>query len=408
MPLSWLRKEAAGKQKWYEKIGVTYSANFQNRLNTTGDKLSLNKLDSLTGEFRNGVNHVAAATTSLKAWHFTINPRVSYNERWFFKTLSQRFDEANQEVVQDTINGFRRTGDISYSTGLTTNIFGMYTFKSKKLKAIRHTISPTASFTYRPEVNRTEFGFIGEGGTFASYNPFILGAYTASDVNESGSINLRLTNRLEAKVATNNDSTANYKKIPLLEIFDFSSNYNITADSMKWSPIGINARTRLFKNINLTGSGTLNPYAVDNEGNFRDEAQYSVNQKIGTLTNARLAVSMQFKSKTASKLGRERGPDGKKKPIIDDFYPIPWRFSVNYNINYRKQFIEVEDPQNLTQALSFNGEFTLFKTMRFGFNSGYDFETEKLTYTTLNLYCCLLYTSPSPRDRTRSRMPSSA
>ena len=26
----------------------------------------------------------------------------------------------------------------------------------------------------------------------------------------------------------------------------------------------------------------------------------------------------------------------------------------------------------------------------------------------LKLYCCLLYTSPSPRDRTRSRMPSSA
>ena len=26
----------------------------------------------------------------------------------------------------------------------------------------------------------------------------------------------------------------------------------------------------------------------------------------------------------------------------------------------------------------------------------------------VNLYACLLYTSPSPRDRTRSRMPSSA
>ena len=25
-----------------------------------------------------------------------------------------------------------------------------------------------------------------------------------------------------------------------------------------------------------------------------------------------------------------------------------------------------------------------------------------------NIYTCLLYTSPSPRDRTRSRMPSSA
>ena len=28
--------------------------------------------------------------------------------------------------------------------------------------------------------------------------------------------------------------------------------------------------------------------------------------------------------------------------------------------------------------------------------------------TLLSLICCLLYTSPSPRDRTRSRMPSSA
>ena len=31
-----------------------------------------------------------------------------------------------------------------------------------------------------------------------------------------------------------------------------------------------------------------------------------------------------------------------------------------------------------------------------------------ITYTQVAQYCCLLYTSPSPRDRTRSRMPSSA
>ena len=33
----------------------------------------------------------------------------------------------------------------------------------------------------------------------------------------------------------------------------------------------------------------------------------------------------------------------------------------------------------------------------------------KLTLLTVTIvYTCLLYTSPSPRDRTRSRMPSSA
>ena len=31
-----------------------------------------------------------------------------------------------------------------------------------------------------------------------------------------------------------------------------------------------------------------------------------------------------------------------------------------------------------------------------------------LHYTMVRLFSCLLYTSPSPRDRTRSRMPSSA
>ena len=36
-----------------------------------------------------------------------------------------------------------------------------------------------------------------------------------------------------------------------------------------------------------------------------------------------------------------------------------------------------------------------------GINVGYGFSGN-------NSNCCLLYTSPSPRDRTRSRMPSSA
>ena len=40
-----------------------------------------------------------------------------------------------------------------------------------------------------------------------------------------------------------------------------------------------------------------------------------------------------------------------------------------------------------------------------GFNKQL-FENDELSFSTG--ICCLLYTSPSPRDRTRSRMPSSA
>ena len=35
-------------------------------------------------------------------------------------------------------------------------------------------------------------------------------------------------------------------------------------------------------------------------------------------------------------------------------------------------------------------------------------EGEEMSHSALGIFTCLLYTSPSPRDRTRSRMPSSA
>ena len=37
-----------------------------------------------------------------------------------------------------------------------------------------------------------------------------------------------------------------------------------------------------------------------------------------------------------------------------------------------------------------------------------DFHIGRLLFAQERIYVCLLYTSPSPRDRTRSRMPSSA
>ena len=39
---------------------------------------------------------------------------------------------------------------------------------------------------------------------------------------------------------------------------------------------------------------------------------------------------------------------------------------------------------------------------------GYEFIRDNGGHSAPQFYSCLLYTSPSPRDRTRSRMPSSA
>ena len=53
--------------------------------------------------------------------------------------------------------------------------------------------------------------------------------------------------------------------------------------------------------------------------------------------------------------------------------------------------------------------YSFIRTMKFDVRSSLPFKdnTVEVCYSHM-LYCCLLYTSPSPRDRTRSRMPSSA
>ena len=67
----------------------------------------------------------------------------------------------------------------------------------------------------------------------------------------------------------------------------------------------------------------------------------------------------------------------------------------------RYDYVKKETRGNLLPSLSASGEYTRAiekSTMRGGISFGAD-----NTFTG-----CLLYTSPSPRDRTRSRMPSSA
>ena len=57
-------------------------------------------------------------------------------------------------------------------------------------------------------------------------------------------------------------------------------------------------------------------------------------------------------------------------------------------------------------ALSSFAQFIVFDNSEDAFYP--ENETTDLLYEVEGTYTCLLYTSPSPRDRTRSRMPSSA
>ena len=56
----------------------------------------------------------------------------------------------------------------------------------------------------------------------------------------------------------------------------------------------------------------------------------------------------------------------------------------------------------------FNGNFATTFTAGKEIKTGPGFKNRIVGVNIKTIYACLLYTSPSPRDRTRSRMPSSA
>ncbi|MFZ1686461.1 MAG: putative LPS assembly protein LptD, partial [Flavobacteriales bacterium] len=275
-PGTWMRPSTAvGSEKWYERIGVNYALNFDNRLATTEDQLSFNNAQNLTRDFRNGIRHTATASTSFKTNVFTINPQITAVDRMYFDSQRRTYFSETDTVVIDTVPGFVNAFEWNAGTSLTSKIYGMYSFRRGKLQAIRHVITPSAGFTYRPDQSTEIVGPFGESGAAASYSPFAIGIYGAPAAGASGLVSMSLQQSLEAKVARSerdtldlsNNSTSDggtdkdSKKIKLLDFVGIGTGYDLMKDSLNWSPFSTQARTMLFNLININVNAVFDPYA---------------------------------------------------------------------------------------------------------------------------------------------------
>ena len=109
--------------------------------------------------------------------------------------------------------------------------------------------------------------------------------------------------------------------------------------------------------------------------------------------------------------------DLKKLPTSYGYYvilcdkPVPqtaWTYTNSVQVPYKGNFLWRDGAGDIRSTMSSRHLFRSLKARRNGASSN----SMKVTLTPIhnltNFSHCLLYTSPSPRDRTRSRMPSSA
>ena len=417
-PFKFLSKGKVGPAKWYDKISFSYSGNLKNSI-TAKEKDLLDK--SLIKDWQNGIRHSIPITLpSFNLLKFiNVSPSFQYSERWYTNYINKTYDPNYYDpksidllhVVVQKEYGFKRNYDYSYSLSTSTNIYGMYIMRNpnSKIKAIRHKMTPSVSFSYTPDFGQKKFGFwdsyMDGKGNLVFYNHFQNGVFgSGPGMGASGAIAFSLNNNVEAKVLDLSDSIKSkdgkpkYKKVKIIDNLGFSSSYNMIADSFKLSPFSLTARTTI-KGISVNMGGTLNPYVVNNKGRVLDE--YTWNElkginKLGRLTTANMSFGMNFESKKGKQkeASKDKDKPDVEKPVKSDVneyadFDMPWSFRFDYTFfysnNYTPNLTTGKVKPNINQGLSMSGQLKLTDNWDANMNTNFDVQAMKFSFTTFNV-----------------------
>lgn len=392
------------------KIGLSYGFRADNRINTT-DKFFLKK--EMFDNAQSGVQQDVSLSTNMRFLNFlTLSPSVNYKEVWYLESIQKNYEPTSQKIVVDTINGFTSFREYSAGVSMSTTIYGMFNFKKGRMQAIRHTMNPSVSYGYRPDFKQyyDKVQQSANPNDLIEYTKFENGIYGAPGRGISNSLGFNLSNTFEAKVKDKDSTKTAFKKIMLLNSLNFSTNYNIEADSMRWSPLSFSGGTSFFDNkLSLNFGGTLDPYALDANKNVIKT--YNINNGGGLfrLTNANMSMNYSFSSESFKKGEKPKtvNPNEPYQPPNDELFGekrnvsntpeeeeskepkkvalykaiIPWKLTLGYNMSYSNFRDESEISSN---SLMFSGDAQLTPKWSMGISSGYDFKSQGFTYTQLN------------------------
>lgn len=406
------RKEKTGKDRWYEKIAMQYTAKMTNSVTTTeSDMFKRKTLDKM----QNGIEHSLPVSASFNLFNYiNVSPSFNYNEKWYFKKVDFEWNPATNRV--DTLPadyGFYRLYNYNMSVSASTTVYGMYDFTKKrrdrKIQAIRHTLTPTFGFSYAPDFTNPSYGYYStyqadSTGRTVSYSPYSVNAYGVPSSGRSMSMNFSLSQNLEMKVLSKRD-TSGVRKIKLIDELRISGSYNFLADSMRLSTIPVSFRTTLFNNFGINLSATLDPYRVTPEGRRYNKLFFP-----GRVLSTGWSFGYTFKSRQnrsdpaindITSLPPEYmnpfyDPYGQMDPVrrrqymAQSYYDfsLPWNFGFNYAVNYSISYVNNGTTgyrKNVTQTIGFNGSVNLTPKMGVTFQGGFDLMKKKLTTSSISI-----------------------
>lgn len=401
--------EGAAEYGWYEMIGVSYSS--QGQLNRSRRyevlKSAVNPaLDSTTVEHFNeraGINHSLTINASPKAGYFTIAPYMSYNERWYTKSIER------DSVGEREVNGFRAVRTFSAGLSASTRFFGIVQPQIFGVTSLRHTVTPSLTFSYQPDFSDPRFGYFGTyvdtSGQTVRYSKFDREIYGGAPAGRQEAISLSVGNNFEMKVRTN-DSLQQEKKIQLLNI-GAGISYNLAADSLRLSQLNLSYRTDIGNLLSLSAGSTHDFYVFDPAAGTRvNRFLWSEGKYLPDLTSVSLSLSTtlsgekkQQQSSTSNvpedvireqeRASGQIGPQAPGRSYTGLFeqetpdFSIPWNLTLSYTFSQSQA-----NPQQKYRSSSANASlsFNLTDKWRFTSSGSYDFVRKEFAAPSVNIY----------------------
>lgn len=411
------QKKSGSSKNPFSGLSISYTMKAKNTINTTDSMLF--KPITFTHDMQSGIESNIPINLPLKVFKYlTLSTSVNLTDRMYFKSLRKHWVDTSATsgyVAIDTIPGFNNIFDFGLSTSLSTKIYGMLRFKKGFLRAVRHVMTPAIGFAYVPDFGNEKWGYtghyydtLGRPVIYSKYGgPGFL--YGAPGTRKVGNINFSLANSLEIKVQSRKDTVTGLKKIPLIQNFSISGNYDFTRDSLKMSNLYLSGRTTLWKGLTVQYAGVLDPYVVDSAGRSINKTEWQVNRKLFRMDNSSWNVSFNFnlsdknfktgkknkKRQAAEKKILKKAPETEANDILNNpqnyvHWDVSWSLNLSYHFTYTnvKNYIkQVWTPRKtLVQTLGLSGQVNITPNWKFTFRSGWDFTNNQLSYTDVNLY----------------------
>ena len=401
------------KKGFIKNINFQYNLRGENQIRTND---SLFFTSQMFKDAKLGFQHSIPLNTNFKVFkHFSVSTGANYNEVWYLKTIRKNFDQDQGRVVESEVNKFDAFRTYSFSSSIGTTVYGTFNFgETKRIQAIRHVMRPSVSYSYTPSFEKyyDTYAFDASGEMRKDYTRFEGGIFGAPGKSNSNNIGFSLNNTFEAKVTSKDSTATEPKKVMLLNNLNFSTSYNIAADSLPWSPLRVSGGTLLFKDkMNINFGATLDPYAINNANQRIEKYNIDNGGSLFRMTSANMTVNYSFSSTgtgddnkneqgarnggreddlfgTNDNFGDERDhlndadDNEKKEQPQSEFYHqvLPWDLTVAYSLTYSNLSRERKISGN---SIMLSGNVDISPKWKIGVSTGYDFVQKGVTFTQL-------------------------